>query len=266
MKTKEKYTLITGASTGLGKELAIESARRGRNLILVALPGRNLPKLCEELVRSFGIRAESRECDLTDERRLNELINELLSNFSIDRLINNAGIGGSKRFEESSPDYLDRIIQLNIRATIMLCRMLLPELKAYKKALILNVSSVAAFGSLPYKTIYPASKSFIYSFSRSMSRELREIGIHVAVLTPGPIMTNPDVAMRIISQGMLARIGLLTAGQIARIALDAVEKEKEVIVPGIMSRLNRFLLHWIPESWRLTLMSKVFQKELALKT
>ena len=262
MKTKEKYTLITGASMGLGRELAIESARRGRNLILVALPGRNLAKLCEELTRRFGISAEARECDLTDEKKLNELVKDILSNFSVDRLVNNAGIGGSRRFEESTPDYLDSIIHLNIRATTMLCRMLLPELKSHQEALILNVASVAAFGSLPYKTIYPASKAFVYSFSRSLSRELHGTSVKVAVVTPGPIVTNPDVAMRIITQGMLARIGLLTAGKISRIALDAAERGKEVIVPGIMSRINRFLLHWCPESWRLALMSKVLKKEL----
>jgi short-subunit dehydrogenase len=75
-------------------------------------------------------------------------------------------------------------------------------------------------------------------------------------------VTNPDVAMRIITQGALARIGLLTAGKIARLALDGAERGKEVIVPGIMSRINRFLLRWTPESWRLALMARVVQKEL----
>jgi hypothetical protein len=83
------------------------------------------------------------------------------------------------------------------------------------------------------------------------------------VVTPGPIVTNPDVALRIIRQGALGRIGLLTAGKISRLALDGAEKGKEVIVPGFMNRLNRFLLKWAPESWRLSLMDKVLQKELA---
>lgn len=263
MKTSEKYTLITGASMGLGKEMAIECARRGRNLILVALPGRNLKQLCDELERSFGILAIARECDLTSEQELNDLVKEIITNYSVDQLINNAGVGGTARFEESTPEYLDRIIHLNIRATTMMTRMMLPELKAHNKSLIMNIASVAAFGPLPFKTIYPASKAFIYSFSRSLSTELRGTGVQVVVVTPGPIVTNPDVAMRIIKQGALGRIGLLTAGNITRLALDGAEKGKEVIVPGFMNRLNRFVGWLTPESWRLSLMDKVLQKELS---
>jgi short-subunit dehydrogenase len=262
MKTSAAYTLITGASMGLGKEMAIECARRGHNLILVALPGRNLAQLCEELGITFGIQAVSMECDLTDEPALSRLADEVLSRFPVDQLINNAGVGGTALFEDVSPDYLDRIIHLNIRATTMLTRLMLPELRKHKKALILNVASVAAFGALPFKTIYPASKAFIYSFSRSLSRELKHTGIKVVVVTPGPIMTNPDVAMRIMRQGILGRIGLLTAGEITRMALNGAARGKEVIVPGIMNRLNRFLLKFAPESWRLSLMDKVLRREL----
>lgn len=263
MKTSFPYTLITGASTGLGKEMAIESARRGKNLVLVALPGRNLRQLCEELEFNFGIQACCRECDLTDEQALNELVADILAHYRINQLINNAGLGGTKRFEESTPEYLDKIIHLNIRATTMLTRLMIPELKTHKSAMIMNVASVAAFGPLPFKTIYPASKAFIYSFSRSLSRELEGTAIRVVVVAPGPIVTNPDVAMRIIRQGTLGRIGLLTAGRITKIALDGAERGKEVIVPGLLNKLNRFLMHWTPESWRLALMGKVLRKELA---
>jgi hypothetical protein len=266
MKATKPYTLITGASMGLGKEMAIECARRGRNLILVALPGRNLIQLCEELALSFGIDAVPRECDLTDEKALTAMANELLAAYSVDQLINNAGVGGTARFEEASAEYLDRIILLNVRATTMLTHLLLPSLKAHKKALIMNISSVAAFGPLPFKTVYPASKAFIYSFSRSLGHELRQTGVRVVVVAPGPIITNPDVAMRIITQGFLGRIGLLTAGQITRLALDGAENGKEVIIPGFTNKLNRILARWIPESWRLSLMDKVLQKELALKS
>jgi hypothetical protein len=264
MKTAEVYTLITGASMGLGKEMAIECARRGRNLILAALPGRNLRQLCEEIERAFKVRAVCYECDLTSDRALEDLVSFIQDNYSVDQLINNAGVGGTARFEEASIEYLDRIIHLNIRATTLLTRYLLPELRRHPRALILNVASVAAFGPLPYKTIYPASKAFIYSFSRSLSRELRGTGIRVVVLAPGPIVTNPDVATRIFSQGALVRIGLLSAGTIARMALSAAARGKEVVVPGFMDRLNRFLLRWAPESWRMSLMDKMLQKELTV--
>ncbi|MFO7613122.1 MAG: SDR family NAD(P)-dependent oxidoreductase [Bacteroidales bacterium] len=262
MKTSESYTMITGASMGLGREMAIECARRGRNLVLLALPGRNLEQLCEELEYNFGIKASYRECDLTNEQVLNELASDILSKFRINQLINNAGIGGTARFEEASTEYLDKIIHLNIRATTMLTRLLIPELKTHPEAMIMNIASVAAFGPLPFKTIYPASKAFIYSFSRSLGRELRGTGIRVVVVTPGPIVTNTDVAMRIISQGFLCRIGLLTAGKITRLALNGAARGREVIVPGLINKLNRFLMRWMPENWTLSLMSGVIQKEI----
>ena len=205
MKSIEKkpvYTLITGASTGLGKEIAIECAKQHRNLILVALPGRNLQQLCEELEHLYGIHAINYECDLTNEAALDELAGYVIRNFSIDRLINNAGIGGTIRFTDSSCAYLDKIIHLNIRATTMLTRLLLPELMNHEKALILNVASMAAFGPIPYKTIYPASKAFIYSFSRSLSKELQGTGVSVVVVNPAQIVTNPDVTLRLMKLGI----------------------------------------------------------------
>ena len=265
MKTTGAYTLITGASMGLGKEMAIECARRGRNLILVALPGRNLEQLCQELRYTFGIHAVAIECDMTDEQALYGMVRDILSKYPVDRLINNAGIGGAGRFDETTPEYLDRIIHLNIRATTILTRLMLPELKLHEKACILNVSSVAAFGPLPYKSVYPASKAFIYSFSRSLSRELRGTGVRVTVVAPGPMVTNPEVAMRLISQGAIGRIGLLTPGEISRLALDGAEKGNEVIVPGLVSKLNRFLIWLFPTSWNLSLMDRILRKELTEK-
>ena len=264
MKTNENYTLITGASMGLGKELAIEFARTGKNLILVALPGQNLPQLSKEINLTFGTKTVAKECDLTNENALLELTDDILSNYKVDQLINNAGVGGTAAFETSSIEYLQQIIHLNVRATTFLTRLMLPSLKEHKKALIMNIASVAAFGALPYKTVYPASKAFIYSFSRSLSRELRNTGIKVVVVTPGQIMTNRDVTERIMKQGLLGRIGLLTACQISRIALKGAEKGKEVIVPGFMNRLNRFLIRITPEQLRLSLMDKVLQKELTI--
>jgi len=265
MKTDESYSLITGASMGLGKELAIAFARKGRNLILVSLPGQNLVQLCEEIRLNFNVKTVAKECDLTDEKALFELADDIISNYSVDQLINNAGVGGTAAFETSTIEYLERIIHLNVRATTLMTRLMLPSLREHKKALIMNIASVAAFGPLPFKTVYPASKAYIYSFSRSLSRELRKTGIKVVVVTPGQIMTNPEVTMRIMKQGILGRLGLLTAGQITRIALEGAEQGKEVIVPGIMNRLNRFLIKFTPESWRLSLMDKVLQKELTIK-
>jgi hypothetical protein len=262
VELQETYTLITGASKGLGKEMAREYARRGRNLILVALPGDGVKEFSAELERLYGIRVVFYECDLADEPALETMARWVIDHFSVDQLVNNAGIGGATKFEDAACAGLDRIIHINIRATTMLTSRLLPLLKRHSKALILNVASLAAFGPLPYKTIYPASKAFIYSFSRALCRELRGTGVRVVVLAPGPFISNPDVAGRIMKHGRLAKLGVLTAKQISRQAVSGAERGRKVIIPGFWNKVSRRLMHWAPEYLLLSLMSKAIEKEL----
>ncbi len=263
MKTKQcLYTLITGASTGLGKELAIECARRKMNLILVSLPGENLPELCFNLSENYQVSASHYEADLTDMKQVERLTEWVIANFSVNVLINNAGIGGTRSFETTPTEYLDRLIQLNIRATSLMTRLLIPELKMHRKAYILNVSSMAAFSPLPYKTVYPASKAFIYHFTRGLKAELRNTNIRVCVVNPGPIMTNADVTSRILKQGKLGRLALVSASSIARISVQNLIKGRAVIIPGFLNQINVFLMGLIPSGIKLSLSARVIQREL----
>lgn len=263
MKTRNNlYTLITGASTGLGKELAIECARRKMNLVLVSLPGENLPAFCGQLSETYQISAFGYETDLADKAEVEKLAADVIAIFSVNMLINNAGIGGTQAFETTSIDYIDRLIQLNIRATSMLVRLMIPELKMHHKAYILNVSSMAAFAPLPYKTVYPASKAFIYHFTRGLKAELKNTNIKVSVVNPGPIMTNPEVIRRILKQGALARLALIPASSIARISMHNLIRGKAVIIPGYLNRINVFLMSLIPSGIRLSLSSRIIQREL----
>jgi uncharacterized protein len=260
--TNNLFTLITGASTGLGKELAIECARRKMNLILVSLPGENLPELCAQLSAKYQVVACHYEIDLADKDQVERMAEWVIANFAVNVLINNAGIGGTRSFETTPTDYLDRLIQLNIRATSLLVRLLIPELKMQRKAYILNVSSMAAFSPLPYKTVYPASKAFVYHFTRGLKAELRNTSIRVCVVNLGPIMTNPDVVKRILKQGALARLALIPASAIARISIHNLIRGKAIIIPGYLNRVNVFLMGLIPSGIRLSLSSRVIQREL----
>lgn len=263
METKSLCTLITGASSGLGRELAIECAKRKMNLLLVALPGRNLKELCSQLSNGYAIEAHSYEGDLTDKEFIIHVVSDILDRYRVNFLINNAGVGGTVPFPEASVDYLDKIIQLNIRATSLLTRLLLNELRTHSRAYILNVSSMAAFSPIPYKTIYPASKAFIYSFSRGLSEELKGTPVRVMVLNPGPILTNPDVIQRIMKQGIFGRIGLLSAATVSRIALTAVFEGRRVVIPGFFNNFNHWLMKLFPESVRLRILGIVIQREIA---
>ena len=261
-KNTELFTIITGASTGLGKAMAIECATRKMNLILVALPGRNLELFCKQLEFEHKITAVCYEIDLTDKQQIIEMSNSILEKYSVNFLINNAGMGGSVEIEASSVDYIDNIILLNIRALSILTRLFIPELKKHKKSFILNVSSMAAFSPMPFKTVYPASKSFVYSFSRSLRQELKETSIKVSVVHPGPILTNPDVIGRIVKQGIFGKIGLLSGLEITQIALNSIDKGKSVIIPGIMNKINRFLMLIVPTEIRLPFMYRLVKREL----
>jgi len=256
-------TLITGASQGLGREIAIECARRGQDLVLVALPGRDLGEFCRNLAGEFGVSAACYETDLTDKDAIVALAEDVLSTHRINFLVNNAGTGGTIQFDTTSLDYLDNIIQLNIRALSMLTRLMIPELKSHPESFILNVSSMAAFSPIPFKTVYPASKAFVYNFSRSLSRELRGTSVKVAVVHPGPILTNPDVILRIIRQGAAGKVGLLLAREIACIAIDGARKGREVIIPGLMNKINLFLMRVVPEEIRLSMLSRVIRREIS---
>ncbi len=160
------YAVITGASMGLGKAFAIECAKRNMNLILISLPDENLNELCGKLELAHGIKAHYYETDLTTPEAVEELAQWINEKFSVQMIINNAGIGGSRIFSDTSVDYLENIILLNISAMVFLTRLLLPELKRHPSAFILNVSSLAALSPLPFKTVYPASKAFIHHFSQ----------------------------------------------------------------------------------------------------
>ena len=263
MENSSLYSLITGASTGLGREFAIECARRGMNLILVSLPGENLPELCSWLASKYRVFVFYYETDLSEKTEVEKLAAWVTGNFSVNMLINNAGIGGTKAFDTVSADYIDRLIQLNVRATSLLVRLMIPELKMHRRAYILNVSSMAAFSPLPYKTVYPASKAFVYHFTRGLKAELRNTKIRVSVVNPGPIMTNPDVTSRIKKQGALARLSLIPAQTIARISIHGLMLGKAVIIPGYINRLNVFMLKLIPPTIRLAMSCKVIQRELS---
>ncbi len=262
---QKKYTLITGASCGLGREFAVECARRGMNLILISLPHEELLDLGEQLSADYSVRVVCREADLTDLHRLEELISEIMKQYSVDVLINNAGVGGTMFFEQATVEYLDRMIQLNIRATTLITRLLIPMLVSQPNAYILNVSSLATFSPVPFKTIYPASKAFIFHFTRGLHAELKDTGVHACVLTPGPILTNHDVVKRINGQSFYVKLSIMSPERIAAIAIDKMLRGKHTIIPGFMNRFNAFVIRMVPISWRIRVGTAIFKRDFRKK-
>ncbi|HEY8399373.1 MAG TPA: SDR family NAD(P)-dependent oxidoreductase [Flavihumibacter sp.] len=256
------YTLITGASSELGRAFAVECARRGQNLLLADLPGSYARTLCAPLRQQFGVDAQVVELDLTEMESVKETIDTLTEKYEINFLINNAGLGGTASIVDSPASLLDKIIQLNVRSSTLLTHMLLPHLLQQKQSFILNVSSMAAFTPIAYKTVYPASKAFISSFSHGLRQELDNSPVSVSVLYPGPLMTNFDTSLRIMRMGHWGQWGLMSTKDVASLAIRKTLRKKAVIIPGFFNRFCRALMRLIPLNLRLHLVSREVKKEI----
>ncbi len=245
------HTLITGAGAGIGRALAVESARRGRDLFLVSLPGEGLPEFAASLEETHGVEAKALEIDLTGTGAPAEVYRRSREwGLRIDRLINNAGRGYTGPFEKFDHDFYERLIALNATALALLTRLFLPELKKRPRASILNVGSMGSFVPVPYKAVYAATKSFVYSFSLALKRELKGTPVKVALLCPGAVPTNQDVLDRIASDRPLTRVALTRAEDVARIAMRNLERGKTVTVPGLGNKLTLIFLLSLPRRLR----------------
>ena len=239
-KIKTRYTLITGASEGLGKALAIECARRKMNLILVALPGPELHSLAAFIARKYFVGVLCIEKDLSTESACLELFNEVNAlDLRVNMLINNAGIGSTVSFDKGSIHLFEKQIRLNVLATTLITRMFIDVLKCNSPSHILNVGSMASFFCLPKKPVYGATKSFIYSFSKTLKKELKESKVHVSVLCPGGMNSNPAITLMNRTGNLLTRLSIMNPEEVAPLAIDGLLKKKELIIPG---RLNRIFL------------------------
>jgi short-subunit dehydrogenase len=252
MKIDGSNALITGASAGIGREFARQLATRVRTLVLVARREQKLNELCDELrKRNTQLDVRVRVVDLCDKSQIDDLIAWLdQTKIDIDFLINNAGLGDYGSFATSDAERDDRIIQVNIVAPTLLIRRVLPQMIARKRGAILNVSSSAGFLPIPGMAVYAASKAYVNSFSEALRAELRDTGLTVTALCPGPVHTEfGDVAKR--PGGEPERgpeLVYVSVEKTARDALAAVEADRPLVIPGFAMKLGMFLVRMTPIS------------------
>lgn len=253
---RKSFALITGASCGIGAAIAEECASRGMNLVLAALPKTGLQSVADSLQQQYHIEVIVAEGDLTQPAFLNELQSIIADHrIKLDLLVNNAGIGYEGEFELLSTEFCNSVIYLNMQAMVLLCKMFIPYLRGDKKSFILNVSSLASFSPMPYKALYSASKTFVYSFSRALRSELMESSISVSVLCPGPVPTNARVKESIRNHGFMGRFISQSAERIAKVAVAGTLSGKPVIIPGFYNRACMYLMSMIPDNLKLPLLS-----------
>lgn len=250
-----KYAVVTGASTGLGKCIALELADRHINTILAALPGEGLTEVCDAC-RAAGTSSECFEFDITDKDALRDFARKVNEKYEVFILVNNAGVGGSRRFGDVPFEYVDTIIQVNVAATSLLVHELLPNLKRNAQSYILNISSMAGLIPTGYKTVYPASKAFIKHFSLGMREELKPDRISVSFAVLGPMPTRQEIISRINRQGFIGKALSVTPENAARVCVRKMLGKRRVIVPGTLNALSFHLVKFLPEHVRGILMSR----------
>ena len=185
----DRYVLITGASSGIGRGFARELARRGQPLILTARRQDRLEALAAEL--SSQVRVETVAEDLNDPAAPARLAAFCAGKkWQICGLLNNAGLGFNKSFSKSSEDEISRMLQVNVNALVEMTRLFIPGMSEAGSGFVLNIASTAGFQPVPYFSVYAATKSFVISFSEGLHEEYKAAGVQVCCLCPGPVDTE----------------------------------------------------------------------------
>jgi short-subunit dehydrogenase len=227
--------LITGASSGIGKEFAKQLASKGANLVLTARTHSDLIKLAQQLESDHpNIWIKTIPADLSDlnaPRKLFEKINDL--GLSVDYLINNAGFGKFCEFSAESFDTYHNMLMLNINALVELTHLCLPTMINKNCGGVINVASIGSFQPLPYQTVYGASKAFVLSFSEALTGELLDTNIRVMALCPGTtesrFMENANADT--------SNMNLAPASKVVSSALTAYAKNRMYTVSGTINYL-----------------------------
>ncbi len=234
----ETYTLITGASGGIGYELAKVFAEKKHNLVLVARNIDKLSSLKDSLEKQYKVKAEIIEKDLIPEKAAVELYEEVEKRkLIIEILVNNAGFGDYAGFLDSDWEKQRNMVDLNITALMHMTYIFGNDMKKRGYGRILNLSSVAAFSAGPYMPIYYATKGFVLSFSEAVAEELKGTGVAVTALCPGPTLTGFESAAEMKNSKMFTAFGAARAKDVADCGYQALMKGKAVQYHGLPTRL-----------------------------
>lgn len=245
---RDKTALITGATSGIGYELAKGFARDRYDLVLVARDQAQLQRVAQELAGAHGVAARVISADLARPEAAAELVEELArERLEIDVLVNNAGFGTYGPFASADLAREEEMIQLNLVTLTQLTRRLLDGMLKRRHGKILNVASTAAFQPGPLMAVYYATKAYVLSFSEALASELRGSGVSVTVLCPGP--TRTDFQRRAgIEHTKLVRLRGMEAETVAQIGYHGMLRGAPVVIPGFGNWLLTLLVRMLPRS------------------
>jgi len=260
MSNQKELTLITGASMGIGKELAREFASHGHDLILVARSIDKLNEVSKELSQKFNIKAHVISKDLLNPNTCEELYQEVKSkNLNVEILVNNAGFGLYGEFAKTDLKKEQEMIDLNIKVLTNLSKLFVKDMVQNKKGKILNTASVAGYFPGTLMAVYYATKAYVVSFSQALAGELKGSGVTVSALCPG--FTESDFHKNAeINFKRPADTLRMPADRVAKTAYRGLISRKQIIVPGFMNQLMVFLSKVTTKNFQANL-NTVFQNK-----
>ena len=253
--------LITGASSGIGRELALLLACRGAELILVARGEAALSALTGDLRASGAAAVDFLAVDLTDSNAVDTIV-ALLGDRPLDLLVNNAGCGDYGRFQDIEWDRYSKSLQLNMCALTALTHALLPGMLLSNRGCIVNVASTAAFMPLPLMAAYAASKSYVLSLSQALQFELRHTQIRVMALCPGATRTGFAAAAAAESSNNFSESNTASPAAVAAFALKKIDGGATgIVVHGFKNRLSTVFTRLVPDYLVMLLANRVMRSD-----
>jgi short-subunit dehydrogenase len=255
----DRTAVVTGASSGIGAEIARELARRNLGVTLVARRAERLKALADELADAHEVRAEVIAADLTEAEARAGIADELASRgLAVDVLVNNAGLSTTGPVYAGDRDAELRMVRTDVEAVVDLCTLFLPGMVQRKSGAVLNVASTAAFQPLPGQAGYGASKAFVLSYSQALQGELRGTGVTLTVLCPGPVKTEfGDVAgFGGEFDSSLPSFMYMPAAHVAAAAVDGLERGRAVVIPGGANAVAANVARLLPRSLLVPLVAR----------
>ncbi|HID38815.1 MAG TPA: SDR family oxidoreductase [Calditrichaeota bacterium] len=263
--SSQQTALITGASTGIGYELAEVFARDHYNLVLVARSQKKLEKLAGNLERDYGIKTTVITQDLSvadGPQKIHDVLQK--QGIEIDVLVNNAGFGNYGMFTETDWKTEAAMIQLNITSLTHLTKLFLPSMLKKGRGKIMNIASTAAFFPGPFMSVYYASKAYVLSFSQALSKELAGSGITVSVLCPGATKTEFSKVANMENARLFDSnlIIFMSAKEVAVQGYKGLMKNKSLVITGLANKLMIQSVRFIPRNLMLNILHWIMSKRI----
>jgi short-subunit dehydrogenase len=252
-----QVTLITGASGGIGADLARVFARHGADLALVARSKDKLEALADDIAATGALCPLVIPADLTEKGGVDEVARSLqVAGASVSTLVNNAGYGLAGDVADLDAQEQLGIIDLNVRALVELTARFAPQIRAARGG-ILNVASIVAFLPGPGMAIYYASKAFVRSFSLALWQEMHQDGVTVTLLCPGLTMTDFQARAKLEIPAEVARFAGMSAMQVAEAGYEGLVAKRRVVVPGVVNRVFTVIMPLLPDTLVLPIVARM---------